>query len=470
MSSPRIAVIDDERNIQLTLKTILERRGYATVAAYTAKQGLEVLEHEKVDAVLLDLGLPDEDGLNLLRRIRSSWPALPVLVVTANDSLHNAIESIKLGAFHFLSKPYAPEELLNLVHQALENNKLHQEAETLRVETSRLQKQLQQHGAHTLIFRSAKMKELADLVSLVAPTDSTVLLVGESGTGKEVIANLLHQQSPRASHEMIKLNCAAFPQTMIEGELFGYRKGSFTGAGQDFQGVLGSVSGGTLFLDEISEMPADLQTRFLRVLQDHEYRPLGSTQTFTSDFRLVAATNRPPDQAIREGKLREDLYYRINTFQIVLPPLRERAEDIPDLAQYFLEKFRARMQKSDLRINAEAFDLLLNYHWPGNVRELQNVLERAVVLSRSGEITREELPASLWSSDTSRPVSFSVPTDTYSLPSTNPMLNLTDREKATILAALTQTGGNKKRAAQLLGIHRPTLYAKMKKHGINPSK
>jgi DNA-binding NtrC family response regulator len=465
MRAPRIGVVDDERNIQLTLKAILEKRGYTVVSAFTAKQGWEMVEREKLDALLLDLGLPDEDGLSLLRKIHPLHPKLPIIVVTANDSLHNAIESIKIGAFHFLSKPYVPEELLNLIHQALEQNKLQTETETLRAETNRLQKQLQKQGAHTLIFRSAKMKELADLVTLVAPTDSAVLLVGESGVGKEVFANLLHQHSPRAVSEMIKLNCAAFPQSMIEGELFGYRKGSFTGAVQDFPGVLGGASGGTLFLDEISEMPVDLQTRFLRVLQEREYRPLGSTQTLTSDFRLIAATNRPPDRAIQEGKLREDLFYRINTFQIVIPPLRERTEDIPDLAQHFLEKFSAKMQKPDLRISPEAFDVLLNYSWPGNVRELQNVLERAVVLAQTDRINPAELPAEL-----AKKSSTQAPSNPKNIspviPQQNPALNLGDREKSALVAALAQTGGNKKKAALLLGIHRPTLYAKLRKHGL----
>ena len=336
-SKPTIGIIDDERNIQATLAAILDRRGYASAAAFTGKQGLQMIVDHKPDVLLLDLGLPDGEGLELLRTIRAQHPTLPVIVVTANDSLNNAIDSIKIGAFHFISKPYVPDELLSLVSKALESHGLKQETVQLREETERLKKRVQRAEAQLQpIFKNLKMRELFELVEQIAPSDANVLIVGESGVGKEVFANRIHELSPRSDGPLIKLNCAAFPANMIEGELFGYKKGAFTGASQDFPGMLSAATGGTLFLDEISEMPVDLQTRFLRVLQEREFRPLGSTQVLKADFRLVAASNRRPEEAIRSGRLREDLFYRLNTFTLAIPPLRERTEDIPELCQLFL--------------------------------------------------------------------------------------------------------------------------------------
>ncbi len=288
MSSPKplIGIVDDERNIQATLAAILERRGYASVSAFTGKQGLTMIAEHNPDVLLLDLGLPDGEGLDLLKEIRRAYPSLPVIVVTANDSLNNAIASIKVGAFHFISKPYVPDELLSLVAKALESRGLRQETVQLREETERLKKRVQRAEAQLQpVFKNVKMKELFELVEQVAPSDANVLLVGESGVGKEIFANRIHELSPRCDGPLIKLNCAAFPQNMIEGELFGYKKGAFTGASQDFPGMLSAAAEGTLFLDEIAEMPIDLQTRFLRVLQEREFRPLGSTQVIKADFR-----------------------------------------------------------------------------------------------------------------------------------------------------------------------------------------
>ena len=479
-SKPIIGIIDDERNIQATLAAILERRGYASASAFTGRQGLQMINDSKPDVLLLDLGLPDGEGLDLLRTIRLQHPNLPVIVVTANDSLNNAIASIKVGAFHFISKPYVPDELLNMVGKALESHGLKQETVQLREETERLKKRVQRAEAQLQpIFKNVKMKELFELVEQVAPSDANVLLVGESGVGKEVFANRIHELSPRSDQPLIKLNCAAFPANMIEGELFGYKKGAFTGASQDFPGMLSAAAGGTLFLDEISEMPVDLQTRFLRVLQEREFRPLGSTQQIKADFRLVAASNRRPEEAIRNGRLREDLYYRLNTFTLSIPPLRERTEDIPELAQLFLQRFCAKMNKPLLTIQSEAYDTLLRYHWPGNVRQLQNVIERAVVLTIGSMITRRNLPHEVVHGTPmetaaaapshgfanselteSQPITRALLTDSQSL-------NLAEREKAALMAALDQCNGNKKKAAELLGIHRPTLYTKLKKFGLD---
>jgi DNA-binding NtrC family response regulator len=465
-----VGVIDDERNIQTTLSSILERRGYQALAAYTGTQGLQMIAEHHPEVVLLDLGLPDGEGLDFLKQIRADHPQLPIIVVTAHDSLNNAIESIKMGAFHFISKPYVPEELLSLVRQAIEQQSLRAETLQLREETTRLKKKIQSVESGTApVFKNAKMVELFELVGQVAPTDANVLIVGESGVGKEVFANAIHEQSARVNGPLVKLNCAAFPEHMIEGELFGYKKGAFTGALQDFPGIFSSSSGGTLFLDEISEMPIELQTRLLRVLQEHEYRPLGSTHNLRADFRLIAASNRRPDTAIREGKLREDLYYRLNTFTFVIPPLRERLEDIPALAEQFLRTFEARVNKSKLTILPETYEILLSYHWPGNVRELQNVIERATVLARDGKVSPHNLPPELFDSrpaphlETAGEAASS--TAAVSAPPEQ-TLNLAGREKAALITALAQANGNKKKAAQLLGIHRPTLYTKMRKFGL----
>jgi DNA-binding NtrC family response regulator len=474
-SKPLIGIVDDERNIQATLVAILERRGYATASAFTAKQGLQLIAEHNPDVLLLDLGLPDSEGLDLLRVIREQSPALPVIVVTAHDSLNNAIASIKVGAFHFISKPYVPEELLNLVSNALAQQGLRQETLQLREETERLKKRVQRAESQLQpVFKNPKMRELFELIDLIAPSEANVLVVGESGVGKEIFANRIHERSPRSDGPLIKLNCAAFPPNMIEGELFGYKKGAFTGASQDFPGMLNAAGGGTLFLDEIAEMPVDLQTRFLRVLQEREFRPLGSTQVMRADFRLVAASNRRPEDAIQAGRLREDLYYRLNTFTLAIPPLRDRAEDIPELAQLFLQRFCAKMGKPQMTIQSEAYDLLLRYSWPGNVRQLQNVIERAVVLAQGSLLTPRSLPQEVvhclpFESHAPDPAPAAATTASQrmrGLLTDTQSFNLAEREKAALMAALDQCNGNKKKAAELLGIHRPTLYTKLKKFGL----
>ncbi|PYI76324.1 MAG: hypothetical protein DMF04_08625, partial [Verrucomicrobia bacterium] len=311
----RILIIDDERPILMTLEALLTRHGYQTETATTASLGLRALKTKPAALVLLDLQLPDADGLETLDRIKKDFADSQVIILTAHDSLSNAIESIKRGAFHFISKPYAPEELLSLAEQALEKRSLLQETQELRAKTEQLEKRLELAETRLApVFKSKAMQEMEELISAMAPSDANVLITGESGVGKEVVANVIHSKSRRAGKPLVKLNCAAFPQTMIESELFGYVKGAFTGALNDVSGMIAEAGGGTLFLDEVSEMPADLQTRFLRVLQEREYRPLGSTKMLKSDFRVITATNRPIAQALAENRLRSDLYYRINTF------------------------------------------------------------------------------------------------------------------------------------------------------------
>jgi len=456
----RVLIIDDERPILMTLEALLRRHGYQVDTAPNASQGLKLLKTKSPALVLLDLQLPDGDGLETLDRIKTKLPDLPVIILTAHDSLHNAIESMKRGAYHFISKPYAPEELLSLIEKALEKQFLLREAAQLREKTEQLEKRLEIARAQpTPIFKSKPMREIEELIDAMAPSDANVLVVGESGVGKEVIANMIHARSRRAKKPMVKLNCAAFPQTMIEGELFGYVKGAFTGAVNDFAGMIAAADGGTLFLDEISDMPADLQTRLLRVLQEHEYRHLGSTEILKADFRVIASTNRPIAQALSENRLRSDLYYRLNTFQIEMPPLRERKEDIPPLIALFLRQFSQQLGKPEPDIAPEAFQKLLDYAWPGNVRELQNAIEYAVVLARQGLIGVKELPAEILLPTALQQTGRGAPARTG-------VQSLDDVERNTILQALAECHGNKKKAAELLGIQRPTLYNKMKRYAI----
>lgn len=476
----RILIIDDERPILMTLEALLGRHGYEVETARTAAQGAEMaLREDGPNLLLLDIGLPDASGLEVLTKVKQSKPHIQTIVLTGQDTLSNAIDSIKLGAFHFIGKPYAAEELLSLMQRALEQQELVRETQSLRQEAKELKALLKQAagGSTAPVFKNRRMVEIEEFITQIAPSEANVLVTGESGVGKEVVANLLHARSRRLNGPLVKLNCAALPQHLIEGELFGYVRGAFTGAVNDFPGMIAAAAGGTLFLDEIAEMPATLQTRFLRVLQEREYRPLGSTKTLKADFRLVAATNQGIAKALRDGSLRPDLYYRINTFQIEIPALRDRREDIAPLVALFVKRYAQQMGRPEPQITSEAFNRLRDFHWPGNVRQLQNAIEYAVVLARDNTVAEQSLPPELLvppepsdqvvatatvrtgldgpAPDASRHVDF----DTVSL-------NLDDRERRAILQALAQTHGNKLKAAKMLGIHRPTLYNKMKRYGI----
>ena len=457
----RILIIDDERPILLTLEALLGRHGYEVETAATAAAAQKQLKVKSPALVLLDLQLPDAEGFEMLDRIKAEHAKTQVIILTAHDTLSNAIESIKRGAYHFISKPYAPEELLSLVDKALEKQSLLRETEELREKTHELEKRLEIAETKLMpILASKSMQQIEELINAMAPSEANALITGESGVGKEVIANVIHQRSRRAAKAMVKLNCAAFPQAMIEGELFGYVKGAFTGATNDFPGMIAEANGSTLFLDEISDMPPDLQTRFLRVLQEREFRPLGSTRTMKVDFRVIAATNRPIAQALAENRLRSDLYYRINTFQIEVPPLRERKQDIPPLVAAFVKQFAQQLGKPEPAIAPDAFQKLLDYSWPGNVRELQNAIEYAVVLTRQNLIGVKELPA-----EVQLPAALQQSERNAAL--RNGVQTLDDVERSTILQALAQCHNNKKKAAQLLGIQRPTLYNKMKRYAID---
>jgi len=456
--TPLIVVIDDERNVQATLTAVLQRNKFAVEIAPNAAQGRRKVAELKPDLVLLDLGLPDADGLEVLKDLKAAQPEIPVMILTAHDSLANAIESIKLGAFHFLPKPYAVEELISLCRRALEQQALVKKNVVLEKEKAQLQIKLraaeEQLGPVAI---SRRMRELEQLIARVAPSEANVLLTGESGVGKEVVARRIHECSARAGQTMVKLNCGAFPANMIEGELFGYAKGAFTGAVTAFPGMIAEANGGTLFLDEITEMPVELQTRFLRVLQDREYRPLGTTKSRPVDFRLIAACNRPPVLAVQDGRLRQDLYFRLKTFEIEIPPLRERREDLAKLTDTFLRRFAQQLGKTPPKLDPEVLELLRAYSWPGNVRELQNAIEHALVLCDEPVMRSRHLPREIQTPDL-------APSPTFRNASP---VSFVDAERQTLIEALRRANGNKAQAARQLGIHRATIYLKIRQFGLS---
>ena len=450
-----VLVVDDEASIADGLRLTLEAEGYSVRIAGSVRTGLAAVTQADAHVAIVDLMLPDGDGLSLTRELKSRDPALEVIVITAYGSVRKAMEATKgAGAFHVVEKPFEPEEVLGLVKTALEHRKLV-------VENTELRRRLVEQTADSEILGSAPgIQRVMETVASVADTDANVLIVGESGTGKELIANALHERSARRDGPWIKINCAALPKDLIESELFGHTRGSFTGATAEKVGLLEEAHKGSLLLDEIAEMPADLQAKLLRVLEDQMVRHLGRTKSIPIDFHLLSSTNRSPEQAVKEGQLRQDLYFRINTVTITVPPLRERREDLPMLVRAFLERYRAKHQRAIDAIEPEAYRRLLGYAWPGNVRELQHALERAVLVAHGREITLADLPESLQHGGGEGGLTGTI------APSEVPAGSLEEIERASILKALDSTRWNKQAAAALLGLRRPTLYSKMRKHNI----
>jgi DNA-binding NtrC family response regulator len=450
-----VLVVDDEASIADGLRLTLEAEGYSVRIAGSVRTGLAAVTQSDAHVAIVDLMLPDGDGLALTRELKSRDPALEVIVITAYGSVRKAMEATKgAGAFHVVEKPFEPEEVLGLVKTALEHRKLV-------VENTELRRRLVEQTADSEILGSAPgIQRVMETIASVADTDANVLIIGESGTGKELIANALHERSARRDGPWIKINCAALPKDLIESELFGHTKGSFTGATTEKVGLLEEAHKGSLLLDEITEMPVDLQAKLLRVLEDRVVRRLGGAKSIPVDFRLVSSTNRSPEQAVKEGQLRQDLYFRINTVTIAVPPLRERRDDLPMLVRAFLERYRAKHQRAIDAIEPEAYRRLLGYAWPGNVRELQHALERAVLVARGREITLHDLPESLQHGGGEGGLAGSI------APSEVPAGSLEEIERASILKALDATRWNKQAAAALLGLRRPTLYSKMRKHNI----
>ena len=449
----KVLAIDDEPSMTEWLKMVLEQAGYEVRTALIGVRGEELFKTWRPDAVLTDMMLPDIDGIELVRRFKDINPQAEVIVVSGQGNIPRAVEAIKAGASFFLEKPVDAEGILALLEKAIERTDLQGEIQQLK------QKLEDRYKFANIIGRSKKMQDLFELVESVAASEANILIQGENGTGKELIANAIHYNSKRLKGPFIKINCAAIPKDLIESELFGYKKGAFTGAMADKEGLFEMAEGGSLLLDEIGEMPPYLQTKLLRVLQEREYRPIGSERIVHVDFRLVCATNIDLDMALREGKLREDLYFRINTITLRVPPLRERTEDIPLLCDHFLEKFRQRYQKNVKTIAPAAYHLLIRNRWPGNVRELENAIERGVLVAKGSEITVGDLPESI-REESSPSAEFVIP----------PHRTLAEIERMAILQTLQRTNWNKQEAAAILGLYRPTLYSKMKKHEIKDLK
>ena len=497
-------VIDDDK-VTLELLTFqLQSEGFETTAAETGEEGLRNVRETDFDIILTDLNLPDISGIEMVHRSKEIAPQTEIIMVTGFGSMEKAIEATKAGAFHYVEKPVEFEELMSLISKAIERKQQAREIQELR---GRLTSRTSYEG---IIGGSRAMQNIYEIIENVAESDANILILGESGTGKEVIANAIHYKSRRADKPFVKVNCSALPKDLIESQLFGHIKGSFTGANSDKVGFIGQANGGSLLLDEIGEMPPDLQPKLLRVLQEKVYYRVGSDKPQEADFRLISSTNRDPFESIKDGQLREDLYYRINTIEITIPPLRDRMEDVPMLAEHFLQIYAEKYHQDNARFSEGAYDQLLNYNWRGNVRELQHAIERAVLLSRKGVIENLDIPrttdtpasidqlaeaaavrgavASVGSFSggngaglgvtTYRPDTIKQPTSideigkliVDSIPDpkdgTEQKDIFNELESGVVLAALQRTKGNKQAAAQLLGLYRPRLYGMIKRHNL----
>ena len=449
----RILVVDDEPSMADSLKLNLAEEGYRVDTAASGAEAIELFDHGGHHIIICDLQLPDTDGLEVLRHAKDARPSTEVIIMTGFGSVARAVEATKAGAFWFLEKPFDFEVLQPLVERALERRELVDENEAMRRRFST------RNEYFNIIGASKSMQTIYETIESVAKSDANVLIVGESGTGKELIANAIHYNSLRAKKPFIKVNCAALPKELIESELFGHTRGAFTGAHADKDGLIQHAAGGSLLLDEIAEMPVELQPKLLRVLQDRSYRKIGSEKTYAVDFRLITSTNRLPADAIREGHLRDDLFYRISTITIHVPPLRERTEDIQLLVEHFLKMYSKKYGRPVAGISQAAYQRLFAHAWPGNVREMQNVIERAVLLAKGNKIEPVDLPF-----DNGSTPEKSAQGSGWDVP---PNMTLEDIEKLVIEKTLQRTGGNKQAAANLLGIYRPRLYSKIRKYNID---
>jgi DNA-binding NtrC family response regulator len=435
----RVLIVDDDSEVVRLVEQDLTVSGFTVVPACSGAAGLRVLRETPVDIVVTDLRMPDVDGLEIVRAAAESQPDAKVIIITAFATIASAIDAVKHGAFDYVSKPFEIEELVLAIERALEDSRLRQENRSLRGEVAR------RYGLESLIGTSPAMQEVFGLIQGAARADLNVLVTGESGTGKELVAKAIHYSGPRRRGPFVALNCAAIPETLLESELFGHVRGAFTGAATARKGLIEEAHGGTLFLDEISEMSVSLQAKLLRVLEDREVRPLGSNRGTVVEFRAIASTNRDPKAQIEAGAFRADLYYRLNVVGVRLPPLRERAGDIPRLARHFIQEFATQQQRTIRGLIPEAMALVEAYPWPGNVRELENAMERAVAFARADVITPAELPPAV--REEGHIVEAAVARH-WSL------RELADRY---IERVLTEVGGDRLRAAQILQVHPRTL-------------
>ncbi|MDP3775363.1 MAG: sigma-54 dependent transcriptional regulator [Gemmatimonadales bacterium] len=450
MSRPQILVIDDEAAILDTVRILLKNEGFDVSVAQGGRAGLEALEKAPPQIILSDVRMPGVSGIDILTAARQKDPDMPVILMTAQAELRTAIQAVNEGAFHYIQKPFGNDDLVAICRRAAEHRQLKTENRSLKQEIRRRERS----QSVKPLGRSKPFAEVLRLAEMVAPTDSIVLIQGESGTGKEVIARYIHELSARTEMPFLSINCGALPESLLESELFGHVKGSFTGAVKDNQGLFAAARGGSFFLDEIGETTPATQVKLLRVLQEREMIPVGGTEAVPVDVRLIAATNRDLEEDMRSGRFRSDLYYRLNVIAIHLPPLRTRKDDIPVLADAFLRRMALERKEDPKHIDGDAMDAIMAYDWPGNVRELENALERAMTLTRGGEVTHAALPVRVTERRAMPLVS--------ERPQVNPTLDVVER--AYIMWVLQSEAGNKTRAAEVLGIDPSTLYRKLSRY------
>ena len=451
----RILVVDDELSMREFLSILLEREGYEVAVAGSANEALRLMESAMFDLVLSDVNMPGLSGIDLLARIKEKTPETAVLMLTAFSAAEQAVEAMKLGAYDYVCKPFKNEEIKQLVKNALEKQGLKRENILLKKDAG------ERDSFCGIIGKSPKMRELFDMIQKVAPSQSSVLILGESGTGKELAARSIHTCSPRKTKPFVAVNCGAIPDNLIESELFGHKKGSFTGAVSDRPGLFEQAEGGTLLLDEIGELPLLLQTKLLRVLQEREFKRVGDSVTRKTDVRIISASNRDLEGQVKEGTFREDLFYRLNVVQLVLPPLRERIEDIPLLAEYFCKKYQTSGQSASVTITPGALKALMNNPFPGNIRELENCIERSLIIDPA-VISESSLPKQLI-------VRKTCLTDDCDIPDGGMLLEplLDELEKKYLLKALEKTGGAKKKAGELLGMSFRSFRYRLAKFGLD---
>ncbi|HUV75854.1 MAG TPA: sigma-54 dependent transcriptional regulator [Dehalococcoidales bacterium] len=444
----KILIVDDEAIVRESLRDWMSDVGHQVLTAANGRQALEIIEKEKPGIAIVDLIMPGMDGIELLKRAKEIYPNIEVIIITAYGSIPTAINAMREGAYDYIEKPFCPERAELLINKLAEHQRLVEENISLH------QKLEERYRFENIIAKSPKMQQVIEVIRVVAKSNATVLIVGESGTGKELVARAIHSQSYRKDKPFIAVSCAALPESLLESELFGHEKGSFTGAHAQRKGKFEVANRGSLFLDEIGEMSANIQVHMLRVLEEREFTRVGGDELIKVDVRVISATNKDMKKAVADSQFREDLYYRLNVVSIELPPLRERKEDIPLLAEHFLNKFAVENQKEIIDFSPEATDFLLKYEWPGNVRELENAVERAVILANNPYIEARDMPQ----------------TTAQMNPSATVEKSLRESEKRCILAILKETRGNFSEAARTLGISRATLYNKIKAYGLNVRK
>jgi DNA-binding NtrC family response regulator len=441
----KVLVVDDDLEMCGLISDVLKGEGLSATSIGDSLEASKILKREEFDVIVTDLKMKGLKGLDLLEEVKKAAPLTPVIIITAFGTVESAIKAMKMGAYDYITKPFQMDEFVLTVKKALEHR-------LLKREVVRLKKEVEsRYHFHNLIGKSPPMQKIYDLIERISDTSSNVLITGESGTGKELVAKAIHYNGIRKEGPFIAVNCAAIPETLLESELFGYKKGAFTDAKSDKKGLIFEANEGTLFLDEITEMPLTLQAKLLRMIEEKEVRPLGDTSTYSIDVRIISTSNRDILSMIQEGRFREDLYYRLNVIDIPLPSLRERKEDIPLLALHFVKKFSGEMKKNISVISEDTLKILLNYSWPGNVRELENVIQRAITLTRHETILPEDFPNMMVQGKEESLIEKGL----------REKYTVSQLEKEYIKRVLLEVGGNKSKAAEILGLDRKTLYRKL---------